>query len=186
MIGKSYDGTLANGVAATGAAPPAMLTETGVDIVTFGITKNGAMHGDVLVLLRPELATRARFVRKQCGQLPSKARFIAAQLVALLRDDLWIRQGEHANAMAQRLAKQVRNIDGVRLAHEPEANAVFVHLPPDRAAALQEWSFFWDWDLTRSLYRWMTSFATTEEDVDRFTAGVEALLRDGAPAGRGE
>jgi threonine aldolase len=167
---------IANAVAATGAGLPEMIRDAGVDVMTFGATKNGAMYGEAVVYLRPELAEGARFTRKQAGQLPSKTRFVAAQLLALLDEDRWVRQAAHANAMAQRLADATRSISGVRLAHEPEANAVFVHLPPEAITELQAWSFFWDWDHATSMVRWMTSFATTEADVDAFAAGVEAVL----------
>lgn len=167
---------IANAVAASGSDLPTMIRDTGVDVMTFGVTKNGAMYGEAVVFLRPELAAPARFVRKQAGQLPSKARFISAQILALLDDDLWIANARHANQMAHLLAHRVRDIEGVRLAHEPEANAVFVHLPPEAIPVLQEWSFFWDWDEHTHQVRWMTSFVTTEADIDAFVAGVRQVL----------
>jgi len=78
--------------------------------------------------------------------------------------------------MARRLADRVRGIDGVRISREPEANSLFVHLPSDAIVPLQEWSRFWEWDLDADLVRWMTSFVTTEDDVERFAVGVETLL----------
>ncbi|MCC5954399.1 MAG: threonine aldolase, partial [Acidimicrobiia bacterium] len=155
------------------------------DLFTFGATKNGAMYGEAVVVLRPEVAPAIRFVRKQAGQLPSKTRFVAAQLLALLRDDLWVTQARHANAMAQRLADAVEPIDGVRLAHRPQANAVFAHLPRAAITPLQEWSFFWDWEPAESLVRWMTHFATTPDDVDRFAAGVAAAVAATAESASG-
>ena len=167
---------IANAVAAGGSDPATMVADTGVDVMTFGLTKNGAMYGEAVVFLRPELAERAAFVRKQAGQLSSKSRFIAAQLLALLEGDLWLRNAQHANDMARLLAGRVAGIDGVRLAAAPQVNSVFVHLPADKIAPLQAWSFFWEWDLSQSLVRWMTSYATTADDVDRFAHGVEVLL----------
>ncbi|MBX3312677.1 MAG: threonine aldolase, partial [Actinobacteria bacterium] len=167
---------IANALAATGTDLRTMVADTGVDVLTWGATKNGAMYGEAVVLLRPELAPHARFVRKQAGQLPSKARFVAAQMLALLDGDRWLEHAEHANAMAHLLAGRVRHVQGVRLAREPEANAVFVHLPHDAIAPLREWSFFWDWDEAEGLVRWMTHFATRPEDVERFVAGVEAFV----------
>jgi len=167
---------IANAVAATGAGLPEMIRDAGVDVMTFGATKNGAMYGEAVVYLKPELAEGAAFTRKQAGQLPSKARFVAAQLLALLDDDRWVRQAAHANAMADRLADGARDIPGVTLVQDPQANAVFVQLPPAAIRALQRWSFFWDWDHDTATVRWMTSFATTEEDVDTFLAGVRAVL----------
>jgi threonine aldolase len=167
---------IANALAATGTDLATMVVDTGVDLMTFGMTKNGAMYGEAVVFVRPELARRARYVRKQAGQLSSKSRFIAAQLLALLEDDRWLTHAAHANDMARRLAAGASAIEGVRLAHEPQVNSVFVHLPADAIEPLQQWTFFWDWDLTESLVRWMTSFDTTTEDVDRFLAGVDEVL----------
>ncbi len=167
---------IANAVVATGADVRAMLVDTGVDVLTFGATKNGAMYGEAVVWLRPELAANARYLRKQAGQLPSKARFVAAQLIALLTDDLWLRNARQANSTAALLAEQAATIAGVRLPYAPQANAVFPEVPADRIAELQQWSFFWDWDLANSLVRWMTSFVTTEADVHRFVAGIRSIL----------
>lgn len=167
---------IANAVAALDTRLPTMVRDAGVDVMTFGLTKDGAMYGETVVFLRPELAERAAFVRKQAGQLPSKARYIAAQVLALLEDDLWLRNARHANAMAARLADRVRGIEGVRLLAEPAVNALFVELPAAAIVPLQEWSFIWEWDLEASLVRWMTSFSTTEEDVERFAAGVEVIV----------
>ena len=170
---------IANAVAATGDDLVTMIRDTGVDVLTFGATKNGAMYGEAVVYLDPALAEHARFVRKQAGQLPSKSRFVAAQLLALLDGDRWVRTAAHANAMATRLATRVRAIPGVELLAEPEANALFVRLPKDRIAALKDWSFFWDWDEDDGVVRWMTSFATTEDDIERFATGISSVLADG-------
>jgi threonine aldolase len=167
---------IANALAASGSDLPSAIRDTGVDLMTFGLTKDGAMYGDAVVYLRPELADVAHLVRKQAGQLPSKARFVAAQISALLADDLWLRNARHANAMAGRLADAVAGIDGVVVPRAPEANAVFAHVPAEAVAPLQEWSFFWPWDPATSLVRWMTGFATTEDDVARFAAGVAAVV----------
>lgn len=176
---------IANAVAASGSSLVAMVRDTGVDVLTFGATKNGAMYGEAVVYLDPALAADARFTRKQAGQLPSKARFVSAQLLALLDDDLWLRHARQANAMAERLALEVGAVAGVGLDRLPEANAVFARLPRRAIDALQAWSFFWDWDKDADLVRWMTSFATTEADVDRFVAGVRAASGDGGAGGGG-
>jgi threonine aldolase len=167
---------IANALAATGSDLRRSVRDVGVDLMTFGLTKDGAMYGDAVVFVRPELAAHAHLVRKQAGQLPSKARFVAAQITALLTDDLWLANARHANAMAARLASAVAAIDGVTVPRPPEANAVFAHVPPAAVAPLQEWSFFWPWDPATSLVRWMTGFATTEADVDRFAAGVAEIV----------
>lgn len=167
---------LANAVAASGVGVDAMLRDTGVDVVTFGFTKNGAAFGEAIVYLRPDLAEHARFVRKQAGQLVSKSRFVAAQISALLADDLWLRNAGHANAMAAELAARADAIHGVTVLHEPQANGVIAQIPWDRLDDLQRWSFFWPWDPARSAVRWMASFATTPDDVATFAAGIEEIL----------
>lgn len=167
---------IANALVATGHDVATMIRDTGVDLMTFGLTKNGAMYGEAIIHLRPELATRAPFIRKQAGQLASKSRFIAAQILALLEDGLWLDNARRANDMAQLLATSVADIDGVTVTRPPEVNSVFVTLPADAIMRLQEWSFFWEWDLSVSLVRWMTSFATTPTDIERFTAGVRSIL----------
>jgi threonine aldolase len=172
---------IANAVAATGVDLAAMVRDTGVDVMTLGLTKDGAMYGETVVFLHTDLAARAAFVRKQAGQLASKARFIAAQVEVLLTDDLWLRNARHANEMAQRLSLATGGISGVEIATPPAVNAVFARVPPDAIAPLQDWSFFWEWDSAESLVRWMTSFATTTEDVERFALGVEAIVTTTEP-----
>ncbi|MEI2697940.1 MAG: low specificity L-threonine aldolase [Microthrixaceae bacterium] len=167
---------LANAVAALGCSADEMIVGTGVDVMTFGMTKNGALFGEAVVFVRPELAERARFVRKQAGQLVSKSRFVAVQLLALLDGDLWLRHAGHANDMASRLADKVRGAKGIDLLRDPQVNSVFVRLPPERIRALQDWSFFWEWDSSYGLVRWMTSWASTPEDVDVFADGAAGML----------
>lgn len=167
---------VANAVAASGVPVTQMVRDTGVDLMTFGLTKNGAMYGELVVYLRPELARDARFVRKQAAQLPSKARFVAAQVLALLDGDLWLRNAAHANRMAALLGELVGRVPGVEIVFPPQANAVFARIPAAAVAPLQDWSFFWEWDAPRSLVRWMTSFATTTADVESFAAGVAAVV----------
>jgi len=167
---------LANAAASLGCSLREMTLDAGVDVLSFGGTKNGLLYGEGVVYLRPELAARARFARKQAGQLPSKMRFIAAQFEALLTDDLWLENARHANRMAAVLADAIGELPGVVLPRRPQANSLFVKLPPAIIPPLQEWSFFWEWDEAEHLVRWMTSFATTEEDVARFTGGLRHLI----------
>ena len=167
---------LANAAASLGCTLREMTLEAGVDVLSFGGTKNGLLAGEAIVYLRPELARHARFARKQAGQLPSKMRFIAAQFEALLTGDLWLESARHANRMAARLADAVSGLPGITVSRAPQANSLFVQLPPEVIPPLQEWSFFWEWDEAEHLVRWMTSFATTEEDVERFAAGLRRLL----------
>ncbi|MEZ5182606.1 MAG: beta-eliminating lyase-related protein [Acidimicrobiales bacterium] len=167
---------IANALVASGSTLVEMVRDTGVDAMTFGFTKNGAVFGEAVVYLRPELAGHARFVRKQAGQLVSKSRFVGAQVSALLRDDLWLRNARTANDRAAELAGAVGELAAVEVVRPPEANAVFARIPWDRLGELQRWSFFWPWDPADAQVRWMASFATTSDDVATFAAGLRRLL----------
>lgn len=170
---------IANATAALGgdlAALRSFTIDAGVDVVSFGGTKNGALGAEAVVFLQPELAVGSEYVRKQVTQLPSKMRYLSAQLNALLRNDLWIQLGAHSNEMASLLDELVRDIDGVELAHRPAVNSVFPRLPRSAVAPLRDWCFFWDWDASVNQVRWMTAWDTTTRDVERFAAGVRTLL----------
>jgi len=178
---------LANATAASGGDVTALRSITvdaGVDVLTFGGTKAGMTHGEAVVFLEPALGARVRFVRKQAAQLPSKVRFIAAQVSALLEEDRWIRAAAHANAMASRLGEEVAVIPGVTLTQPVEVNAVFATIPAEATPVLQAWSAFWTWPDPAvesgssgvAQVRWMCSWDTTDEDVDRFVAGIRAAL----------
>ena len=168
---------LANAAAALGAPLRAITTDVGADAVSFGGTKAGLMLGEAVVLLREELAPAMPYLRKQSMQLASKMRYVAAQFEALLEDELWRRSAAHANAMAARLAAAVRDLEGVTLTHEVQANVVFAVLPPGAAGRLQrEWGFY-TWDERSGEVRWMCSHDTRAEDVDAFAAAVAAVVR---------
>ncbi len=170
---------IANAVAACGgtvATLRAMTVDAGVDVITFGGTKNGMLGGEAVVFLDPALGTRAGFVRKTVTQLPSKMRFVAAQFNALLHDDLWLALAGHANAMAAELYAATAAIERVELAAPPAVNSLFPLLPPEVIEPLRAWCFFWDWDASRHQVRWMTAWDTTPEDVARFATGVSAIL----------
>lgn len=145
------------------------------DVVSFGGTKNGAVGADAVVVMRPEFCADAPYLRKQQLQLGSKMRFLAAQFLALLEGDLWLRGAKHANAMALRLAEAVRTVPGVEIRHPVQSNAVFAALDGRHIEQLQrDWQFYvWDWE-SRTV-RWMTSFDTTEADVDAFAAAIRAV-----------
>lgn len=170
---------IANATAALGGTVAALrefTVDAGVDVVSFGGTKAGLAFGEAVVFLDPALATRAMYVRKQVNQLSSKMRFVAAQFNALLHDELWIRAAEHANAMTQRLYRLTDDLPTVAFADAPAVNSLFPVLPPAAIEPLREWCFFWDWDVAAHQVRWMTSWDTTIDDVERFAAGVHHLL----------
>ena len=172
---------LANAAASLGLTLRELTTDCGVDVVSFGATKNGLLFGDAVVFLRPELADGFEFVRKQLGQLASKMRFLSAQFEALLASDLWLRNASHANAMAARLAAAVRELPGIEIMHPVEANGVFARLP--RAAIdkllneLPGEPPFHVWDEQAGVVRWMCAWDTSAEDVDEFAGAVGRALR---------
>ena len=166
---------LANAAVALGVDLGEFGTATGVDVLTVGGTKNGALGAEAVVVLRPDLGPTMPFIRKQAMQLASKMRYVSAQFVALLTDDLWRRNAEHANAMARRLAAAVTGIPGVQVTDEVQANAVFAVLDRDVTRTLQEDFPFYVWSEATGQVRWMTSWATTEADVDAFAARVREV-----------
>lgn len=167
---------LANAAASLGVPLRALTRDAGVDIVSFGGTKNGLMLGELILDFTGN--TDLRYLVKANMQLGSKGRFIAAQFVALLENELWLKNARHANAMAARLAAGVRSIDGVTVTQEPQSNAVFAILPAQAANEVREQFRFYDWDESRGEVRWMCSFDTTEEDVDAFVAAIEAAMAE--------
>lgn len=167
---------IANAAAALDAPLRAFTTDAGLDVLTFGGTKNGLLLGEAVVLLDPDAARGMPYLRKMGMQLSSKMRFISAQLVALLDGDLWLRSARHANAMAQKLAAEVRSIPGVQITRPVQANAIFAIIPKEAAAALRERFSFHVWDERTGEVRWMTAFDTTEDDVDAFAAAIKEEL----------
>ncbi len=151
-----------------------------VDVVSFGATKNGAVGAEAVVVMAEDLVGAAPYQRKQQMQLSSKMRYLAAQFLGLLQDELWLRNAAHANLMASRLADGLRGVPGVELWQKVESNAVFASLHPAHIERLQrEWHFY-VWDRPAHVVRWMTAFDTPEADVDAFVAAVRA----GAASGR--
>ena len=163
---------LANAAAALGMPLKALTGDVGVDLVSFGGTKNGMLVGEAVIVLDPELADGFPYLRKQTLQLASKMRFIAAQFDAMLEDGLWLECATHSNAMAKQLAEKVGSIGGVQLTQPVQSNAVFATLPRRAIEALLERFAFYVWDEARDEVRWMCSWDTTEEDVDAFAAAV--------------
>lgn len=163
---------LSNAAASLGVPVRAFTTDAGVDLVSFGLTKNGAMIAESVVVLDSERVRGIDFLRKTSMQLSSKMRFMSAQYVALLTDDLWLRSAAHANAMAQRLENAVRELPGVTITQSVQANAVFAILPADVTAALQERFHFYTWNQETGEVRWMCAWDTTPEDVDDFAAAI--------------
>jgi threonine aldolase len=167
---------IANAAASLGLGLAAVSADCGVDVLGFGGTKNGLMGGEAVVALRPELAAALPYVRKQAMQLASKMRFVAAQFVALLTDDLWLRNASHANAMAARLHDAVAGVPGLTVSRPRQANAVFARLPAAAVEPLQQVAGFYEWDEAVHEARWMCSWDTTPGDVDEFAAAVRRIV----------
>jgi threonine aldolase len=169
---------LSNAAAALGV--PLGEVAVGVDVLSFGGTKNGLLGAEAVVILNPRLAHDFLYIRKQSMQLASKMRFLAAQFDALLSDDLWLRCAGHANAMAARLAGALADVPGLTITRPVETNAVFAVLPAAVTESLQREYPFYVWDEAAGEVRWMCSWDTTEEDVDGFATAVHSALAEAA------
>ena len=167
---------LANAAVALDCGFREMTAELGVDALSFGGTKNGLMMGEAVVLLNPALKENFLYRRKQAMQLCSKMRFIAAQFQAYFHEDLWKKNAGHSNRMARLLYQSVKDLPGVRVMYPVQANGVFVQLPRRIWTALQQQYFFYEWDETQDVVRWMCAFDTTEEDIRDFVSALTALL----------
>ena len=171
---------IANATASLGgdvATFRALTFGAGVDAVSFGGTKNGMFGAEAVLLRRGVASDRSGFIRKQSTQLPSKMRYTAAQFVEALTDNLWIETASHANKMALRLYNALAHIESLQIS-SPAVNSLYPILPVAIKERLQAWNFFWDWDLSRSQVRWMTSWDTSPDDVDAFAAGVLAAFSE--------
>ncbi len=168
---------LSNAAAALKVDFSSITRDAGVDVLSFGGTKNGMMLGEAIVFFNRSLSENFKYYRKQGMQLGSKMRFISAQFIAYLSDDLWLKTATHANMMAQKLAAQLKNIPDVHITQKVESNAVFARIPARVIPLLQDAYFFYVWDESNSEVRWMTSFDTTDEDVDSFVKKVKEVLK---------
>jgi threonine aldolase len=170
---------ICNATAALGATRQALRSFTidaGVDVLTFGGTKTGAMFGEAVIFFNADLAKRSLYVRKQSTQLYSKMRFISSQYSALLKNDLFIELGVASNSAAMSLFEQVQNIEMLQLSTPPAVNSIYPVLLPANSNALQEWSVFWDWDAATHQVRWMTAWDVDSADIAAFVAGLRSLL----------
>lgn len=148
----------------------------GVDVLSFGGTKNGMLFGESVVFFNPLLAKEFKYMRKQGMQLVSKMRFISAQFEVYLKTGLWNKTALHANHMAKLLEQKLSAIPQIRITQKVESNAVFAIVPSEIIEPLQRNYFFYTWDEQRNEVRWMTSFDTTEDDIEKFVACIQTLL----------
>jgi threonine aldolase len=150
--------------------------DCGVDVLSFGGTKNGMMLGEAVLFFDPERTKFTKYIRKQSMQLYSKMRFVGAQFIAYFENDLWKETAVHSNKMAKLLEAEVAKIPEIKLTQPVEANGVFAIVPPEIIKPLQEKFFFYMWNETISEVRWMTSFDTTEKEIYEFTGLIKKLL----------
>ncbi len=169
---------LANASASLGEPLGRFTTDAGVDVLSFGGTKNGLLFGEAIVVLAPDKIRDLPYLRMSSMQLASKMRFLSVQFEALLGGDLWLRNAAHANAMACRLASAVARIDGMRITRPVQANSVFASLPRQVTGRLQDRYRFHVWNQHTGEVRWMCAFDTTTEDIDNFVVALDAIRRD--------
>jgi threonine aldolase len=153
----------------------AFTCDAGVDVLSFGGTKNGMMFGEAILIFNPELAQNFFYRRKQGMQLHSKMRFISAQFEALLSNDLWKRNASHANAMAKILESGLRTIPQVTITQSVDGNGVFAIFPKKIIPELQNEIFFYVWNEHTSEVRLMCSFDTKEEEINRLVSKIRSL-----------
>lgn len=152
-------------------------SDAGVDILSFGGTKNGLMLGEAVLFFNPKLAEYTRYYRKQAAQLCSKMRFISAQFIPYFEQKIWKQCATHANQMARLLETELRKIEGITITQTVDANGVFAIIPGELIPELQEAYFFYTWDENRDEVRWMTSFDTTKEDIYNFTSLIRNKMQ---------
>ena len=167
---------ISNAVASLGVSLKAATVDCGVDIMSFGGTKNGLMIGEAVLIFNDELKANAPYFHKQTAQLFSKNRFIATQFTALLSNDLWLRMADHSNKMAQLLASKVKMIPDVKVTQNVDANAIFAIIPVHTIEPLRAKYPFYEWDAQTHEQRWMCSFDTTEEEVNGFVTTLKSLM----------
>jgi threonine aldolase len=168
---------LANAAVSLNLPFKAFTTDAGVDVLSFGGTKNGMMSGESICFLKPGLSDDFKYIRKQGMQLASKMRFISAQYIGYFRNDLWKKCASNSNAMARMLADKLKLIVEVKVTQEVQSNGVFVIMPADIAEKMRYHYFFYPWDERSSEYRLMTSWDTKEEDIEDFIMLLKKELR---------
>ena len=169
---------IANAAAALGKTLRECTRDAGVDVLSFGATKNGGMGAEAVVFFNPALAEDFKFYRKQGMQLSSKMRYLSAQFEALFQDDLWLRNAQHSNRMAQLLKRELADVPKVKVVYPVEANGVFVQVPRKAIPKLLKRYFFYPWVEAQCIVRWMCSWDTTEADVKQFAQFVRDTCRN--------
>ncbi|MEJ2546045.1 MAG: low specificity L-threonine aldolase [Calditrichaceae bacterium] len=166
---------LANAAVALDCDLKATSSDAGVDVLSFGGTKNGMMFGEAVLFFDPDLSIEFKYIRKQGMQLHSKMRFIGAQFYALLSNDLWNKNASHANAMAKILEDKLKQFEQIQVTQTVSTNAIFANLPEDWIQPLQDEYFFYVWNEETNEVRWMTSFDTEANDIQDFIQAIQRL-----------
>jgi len=166
---------ISNAAAYLGTGFADFTSKAGVDVLSFGGTKNGMMYGEAVVFFNKDHSGDFKYLRKQGMQLASKMRFIAVQFERFLKDDLWLSLATHSNRMAKLLESKVREIPEVRITQEVQSNMIFATIPREITQALQDEYFFYVRNEKINEVRWMCSYDTTEEDIEGFIAALKRL-----------
>lgn len=166
---------IANAAATLGVSFKEITTDAGVDILSFGGMKNGMMLGESVITFRPELAENMKYIRKQSTQLYSKMRFCSAQFQAYLENDLWLQNARHANKMAQMLRSELEKVSSIQFTQPTDGNILLLKMEPDMIEKLLQKHFFYIWDEMTHEIRLVTSWDTTEEDVQALISDVKNI-----------
>ncbi|MGQ1909693.1 threonine aldolase family protein [Marinifilum sp. RC60d5] len=166
---------LANAVVSLDIDVKEITSNAGIDVLSFGGTKNGMMLGEAVIFFNPELSKNTKYIRKQSMQLCSKMRYIGAQFDAMLTNNLWLKTAKHANAMVKLLKTEVEKIPQIKITQKVESNGIWALVPKNKIEKLQEEYFFWIWDEHAGEVRWLCSFDTSKEDILGF---VEVLKKE--------
>ena len=167
---------ISNAAVSLGKTLKEITLDAGIDVLSLGMTKNGAMSAEAVVFFNPDLAKDFKHVRMKGMQLASKMRFMAAQFNAMFTDDLWKRNASNSNKMAKLLAEKAAKIPGVKITQKVEANEVFAIMPRKAIAIVQKQFPFYVWDEKTSEVRWIASFDTTGQDVDKFIVALKKAI----------
>lgn len=168
---------ISNAAASLGCSFKDFTKDAGVDVLSFGGTKNGMMFGEAVIFFNTSLAKEFKYIRKHGMQLSSKMRYISAQFAALLSNDLWRKNAQHANNMAKLLKEKLKDIPEIKITQPVDANGIFAIVPKDKIPVLQERFPFYVWDENTSEVRWMMSFDTTEEEINNFVRLIKEVLQ---------
>ncbi len=167
---------LSNAAASLNVGMKEITQDVGVDLLSFGGTKNGMMFGEAVVFFNKKLSNNFVYFRKQGMQLASKMRFISAQFEAFLSNDLWLKNAKHSNEMAQLLYKEIKDIPKIKITQKVQTNAIFAIIPKNYVIPLQREYFFYVFNELTSEVRWMCSFDTTTEDIMNFSNTIRRII----------